>query len=82
MTATRTSTTTHDKASETACQVRGRVRARECTHGHPMTPENSYRDPSGKTRCRRCNAADGRMFRVKTAARVRRMAIEAEIALP
>lgn len=26
----------------------------ECVHGHPYTPENTYRDPTGCRRCREC----------------------------
>lgn len=28
---------------------------RACRHGHPMTPENTYTDPQGRHKCRRCN---------------------------
>jgi hypothetical protein len=43
------------KALLAARQSRGHQKWRkECIHGHPFTPENTYVDPRGARRCRTC----------------------------
>lgn len=52
----------------------------ECSHGHPMTPENTYRTPGGKVRCRACNTRDQYLHRVRVKAHARRVMLDAEFA--
>ena len=40
--------------------VSGIERATACIHGHPYTPENTYRAPRGHRECRTCKYRGGR----------------------
>lgn len=41
----------------------GQVCANKCLCGHDMTPENSYKRPSGRVECRKCEALSRKVRR-------------------